>query len=521
MCIRLKIQRGITLIEITLALAIFGIVSLAVFSAFQTHFGSISLSTSDYNIRSSARESMNVIAHNIQEADSISLPNTGQATSSQLVLTINGENIILSYDETNKRMLKTVNGSSTPIALSVSSTPEPPKFTFDAATGLYQIKIHFEEKGRTFILESSAKPRVQPSQAKTINISSSVPELSQSLFTVNGVNTSFASGISKVYIFGPSILEATNVTVENNNRLNAQVPVDTLLQGNYEVIVENDSEIAVGGVLSVYRVPPEPPINFSGTANSQTSITWSWDNWPSNWESFVFYDELGSSEFTSTSFTETGLSPDTSYTRYLTAKNSAGESSFIMATAKTLAPDAPPPPSPPPKVVPIVDDGQWKGPGQSMPGWGFDDNNKLVTHNPASLQWVYYTKTQYSDFEMEVKVSAVKSGGHVPSGDIGLLYFFNADTQNGDFFGIKMNSRQFVTGTLSNKQYRNLPPSFDPSFSFLKNTEYTLKIISSAGQVRLYVNGIEVHSYASTQSGYIAVYESVGQPFTINFKFLN
>jgi len=85
--------------------------------------------------------------------------------------------------------------------------------------------------------------------------------------------------------------------------------------------------------------PPNAPTNFTGTAESSTSIIWGWQD--VEWETeYRVYNGgyRGSTGADVTTFEETGLSTNEVYTRYVKASNEAGESGASNSDAKyTLA----------------------------------------------------------------------------------------------------------------------------------------------------------------------------------------
>jgi hypothetical protein len=88
---------------------------------------------------------------------------------------------------------------------------------------------------------------------------------------------------------------------------------------------------------------PTAPSGFSGSTNSTTAITWVWTDNSSNETGFRVEDssntnKSGSLASGATSWQETSLSPNTSYTRHVHAFNTAGDSaSSGNATAVTLS----------------------------------------------------------------------------------------------------------------------------------------------------------------------------------------
>jgi len=81
---------------------------------------------------------------------------------------------------------------------------------------------------------------------------------------------------------------------------------------------------------AVIENPPPSPSNFSHFAKTQTSITWTWQDNSDNKDGFKIQDEndntVGTVGANTTQFTETGLSPNTQYTRHVRAYNQYGDS---------------------------------------------------------------------------------------------------------------------------------------------------------------------------------------------------
>jgi hypothetical protein len=99
-----------------------------------------------------------------------------------------------------------------------------------------------------------------------------------------------------------------------------------------------DTDIHIQKITGLAEVPAAPS-GFSGTAQSDSSIQWSWTDNSYN-ESFfdVFGSVVGTVVANTTSFLEEGLSPNTSYTRYVKARNDIGSSAASNnATVHTLS----------------------------------------------------------------------------------------------------------------------------------------------------------------------------------------
>ncbi|MBU0570410.1 hypothetical protein KKB40_06590 [Patescibacteria group bacterium] len=97
------------------------------------------------------------------------------------------------------------------------------------------------------------------------------------------------------------------------------------------------------GVSSASPFLPTAPSGLSGTANSTTTITWGWTDNSSNETGFRVddssnNDKSGNLAAGTTSWQETSLSANTSYTRHVHAFNTAGDSSASSnATTVTLS----------------------------------------------------------------------------------------------------------------------------------------------------------------------------------------
>jgi len=85
---------------------------------------------------------------------------------------------------------------------------------------------------------------------------------------------------------------------------------------------------------------PSTPANVRAVAVSSTSISITWNS-VSGVTSYDVYYETGSQPITmlstvpGTSYTHTGLQPNTAYNYYITAKNSAGASNYSSRASAT------------------------------------------------------------------------------------------------------------------------------------------------------------------------------------------
>lgn len=119
---------------------------------------------------------------------------------------------------------------------------------------------------------------------------------------------------------------------------------DTNRYVQYQVTLSNTdsvstpvfTDVSVNYSLSV----PVAPSSFSGSVNSTSSITWSWTDNSSDEGGFYVQDTSGNTKCTvssasTTTCTETGLAPGTSYTRKVVAYNSGGNSSASSNASAT------------------------------------------------------------------------------------------------------------------------------------------------------------------------------------------
>lgn len=160
-----------------------------------------------------------------------------------------------------------------------------------------------------------------------------------SLGPVNlNLTTGAVTGKAKVLNTGNSYLDFTNYSS------NVTVALATGVFSGY-VFSEDAGWINFSdtGVSSASPFLPTAPSGLSGSADSTAAITWSWTDSSSNETGFRVddssnNDKSGNLAAGTTSWQETGLSPNTSYTRHVHAFNTAGESTASSnATAVTLS----------------------------------------------------------------------------------------------------------------------------------------------------------------------------------------
>jgi len=102
-----------------------------------------------------------------------------------------------------------------------------------------------------------------------------------------------------------------------------------------------DTSLATSDILT------QAPSSFAGSASSSNSITWTWTDNANNENGFKIYSGTGTLIATiatpnTTSYTETGLTKGTSYTRKVASYNNAGNTYSSTATVTTPAEPTPP-----------------------------------------------------------------------------------------------------------------------------------------------------------------------------------
>jgi len=137
---------------------------------------------------------------------------------------------------------------------------------------------------------------------------------------------------------------------------------------------------------------PNPPSNFSHSAKTQTSITWTWQDNSGNEDGFKIHDEndstVGTVGANIEEYIESGLSPNTQYTRHVHAYNQYGDSEPSNSdTTYTL-------PKSPDETIDPSDPGSYP-PGttfvfRNIAGWG--------EGNLAHYHYVWDTSPTYDDW---------------------------------------------------------------------------------------------------------------------------
>ena len=131
-------------------------------------------------------------------------------------------------------------------------------------------------------------------------------------------------------------------TLESSNVTTAQT-ITVSGQGTWYFKAESINPVGTGSLSTAYNIttPTEPSAisDLSATANSDTAITLSWSS-PNNGGSSitlykVFQDAVQIDTTTNTSYTVTGLSPNTSYDFTVVASNNVGDSTISNTATQT------------------------------------------------------------------------------------------------------------------------------------------------------------------------------------------
>jgi len=93
--------------------------------------------------------------------------------------------------------------------------------------------------------------------------------------------------------------------------------------------------------FTVVSGPPDPPTNLGRSQVTQTSITWTWQDNSDNEQGFYLEPVGIAVPANTTSKTETGLSPNTSYPRQVRAHNACGDSDLSDSFSAYTLPTAP------------------------------------------------------------------------------------------------------------------------------------------------------------------------------------
>ncbi|NLB88900.1 MAG: prepilin-type N-terminal cleavage/methylation domain-containing protein [Syntrophomonadaceae bacterium] len=143
-------QKGYTLIEVLLALAIGSIVIMGFFSVFWSTSNAYEWGSTSVDNQYMARRAMRDIEKDIKEATSINI----NQEAKQLVLNEERENEIVYYVREGN-LIRSYKKASLPIAENVKD------IEFEQSdNGLVTVMVEVESQGRKYILNNSVYPRV-------------------------------------------------------------------------------------------------------------------------------------------------------------------------------------------------------------------------------------------------------------------------------------------------------------------------------------------------------------------------
>ena len=166
------------------------------------------------------------------------------------------------------------------------------------------------------------------------------------------------------------------------------------------------------------RTPPTTPKNFRVTAVSPTSVSFAWDKSTDNSGSFFYVLStstglLANTSMTATTYTWTGLNPNTSYTFRIRARdqsmNWSGYSNAV--TAKTLAANTAPaaPVLTAPSVGPTHISLSWTAPANAAPPvryWIYRDGVQIVAaHQTNSITFYLVAPGTTHTYTVRVRVA--------------------------------------------------------------------------------------------------------------------
>jgi len=157
--------------------------------------------------------------------------------------------------------------------------------------------------------------------------------------------------LSSAVIYTQVATVSANVTSFSNTGLTTNTGY------SYRVRAYNTSgNSGYSNVASATTLPnaPNVPVNLKGTAMSNTTINLTWMDNSNNEEGFkierrpstaVTYTEIGTVGVNATSFSSTGLIPNTAYSYRVRAFNVGGNSAYSNVASATTFPNPPPAPS--------------------------------------------------------------------------------------------------------------------------------------------------------------------------------
>ncbi|MEX1997651.1 MAG: fibronectin type III domain-containing protein [Candidatus Andersenbacteria bacterium] len=178
--------------------------------------------------------------------------------------------------------------------------------------------------------------------ADAVVITVSCPTDSES---VTIIETGNATGVFRSSSGLPSTLYAGSAT-NNDGTLTCADGVN--ITASY-TDVQDTADTASDTALATVDTLPTAPSSFTGSAASSTSITWTWTDNSNNEVGFKLYDDNDALVATiatanATSYSETGLTKGTNYTRKVVSYNNAGNSAYSN-TASVTTPAEPTAPS--------------------------------------------------------------------------------------------------------------------------------------------------------------------------------
>src|SRR6185503_10433108 len=156
--------------------------------------------------------------------------------------------------------------------------------------------------------------------------------------------------------FGQVATVGPNSTTYTDNGLTADTAYSYQVRAYNSVGDSGYSNIASATTLTPPPTAPAPPTGLGATAISSSVIDLTWADAATNEDGFKIERAAGAGAFSqvatvgpnSTTYTDSGLTPDTAYSYQVRAYNSVGDSSYsntASATTLTPPPTAPAPPT--------------------------------------------------------------------------------------------------------------------------------------------------------------------------------
>ncbi len=156
------------------------------------------------------------------------------------------------------------------------------------------------------------------------------------------VRTSSDANMTGATVFSSCNIITSNTDISSNNCV-----TDSQRYVQYQVTLANTDNLSTPTFTSfslsfTLSTIPSAPSGFSVTSFNTTSITWSWTDNATNERGFYVQDSSGNTKCTlsspssgTVSCTETGLTPNTTYTRQAVAYNGAGNSTATSTITQT------------------------------------------------------------------------------------------------------------------------------------------------------------------------------------------